>query len=195
MPVQTVATDEDIVRRVAEGDQTAIAALYDRHRRVVFALALRVLRDRGEAEEVLVDVFLQVWRIASRFDPGRGSVSAWLMTLTRSRAVDRLRARPREAMVSADLETAAERPSEDAAGPEEAMDVVLRRRRVTAAIATLDEPQRRAIALAYYGGLTHSEIAARLGEPLGTVKSRIRHGLMALRNSLASQFATGEEPQ
>ena len=193
MPVHDTLTDEEIVRRVAESDQTAIGDLYDRYRRVVFALALRVLRDRGEAEEVLVDVFLQVWRTASRYDSGRGSVSAWLMTLARTRAIDRLRARPRAATTTLEPETDT-RAAAGATGPEEAMEQVLRRRRVTEALATLNEPQRRAIAMAYFGGFSHAEIASSLGEPLGTIKSRIRHGLMALRDSLAAQFASGEDP-
>lgn len=190
MPAHAVSTDDEIVRRVAEGDETAIADLYDRYRRVIFALALRVLRDRGEAEEILIDVFLQVWRTASRYEPGRGSVCAWLMTLTRSRAIDRLRSRPRPAgAVDSAMETA--RPA--VTGPEEAMEHALRRRRVTDALSALSEHQRQAIALAYYGGLSHAEIAARLGEPLGTIKSRIRMGLTALRDVLAAQFASGEE--
>lgn len=189
-PFGAVSSDEEIVRRVADGDQAAIAELYDRYRQVVFGLALRVLRDRGEAEEVHLDTFLQVWRTASRYDPGRGSVSAWLMTLTRSRAIDRLRARPRPAMATEDLGAAA---ADAAPGPEEAMEQVLRQRRVTRALSALSEPQRRAIALAYYRGLSHSEIAATLGEPLGTIKTRIRGGLRALRDSLAAQFASEGE--
>ena len=190
-PFGAVSTDEEIVRRVAEGDQAAIAELYDRYRQVVFGLALRVLRDRGEAEEVHLDTFLQVWRTASRYDPGRGSVSAWLMTLTRSRAIDRLRARPRPAMATEDLGAAA--ADAGAPGPEEAMEQVLRQRRVTRALSALSEPQQRAIALAYYRGLSHAEIAATLGVPLGTIKTRIRGGLRALRDSLAAHFASEEE--
>ncbi len=189
---RTVPTDEEIVRRVAEGDQTAIAELYDRYRQAAFGLALRVLRDRGEAEEALLDTFLQIWKTAARYDAGRGSVSAWLMTLARSRAIDRLRARPRPVLATDELEATA--PAAGAPGPEEAMEQVLRQRRVTRALSALNEPQRRAIALAYYRGLSHAEIAATLGEPLGTIKSRIRTGLQALRDSLAGQFASEEKP-
>jgi RNA polymerase sigma-70 factor (ECF subfamily) len=160
---------------------------------VVFSFALRILGDRAEAEEILTDVFLQAWRGAAGFDRTRGTVPGWLITLCRSRAIDRLRARGRR---EAALETlaragaAAGAPGGPAAagGPDEAADIGARRRRVVAALAGLSQSQRRAIELAYYGGLSQSEIAARLGEPLGTIKTRIRQGLMALRETLALQF-------
>jgi RNA polymerase sigma-70 factor (ECF subfamily) len=189
-------TDETLVARMAGGDQGALSSLYDRYRAVVFSFARRVLGDRAEAEEVLTDVFLQAWRGAAGFDRSRGSVAGWLITLCRSRAIDRLRARGRreatlEALAregAAGAAAGAPGDPEAARGPGEAAEITARRRRIAAALEGLSQPQRRAIELAYYGGLSQSEIAARLGEPLGTVKTRIQQGLMALRETLGGQL-------
>src|SRR5262249_4783351 len=143
------------------------------------------LRDRAEAEEAVVDVFHQVWRHAETFDAGRGSVLAWIMTLCRSRAVDRLRQRGRRrAALSSDdglqaMPSPAKRPDDEAGSR-------LWQVRVLRAPAVLSAGQREAIELAYYEGMSHSEIASRLGEPLGTVKTRIRQGMMQLRASLSA---------
>jgi RNA polymerase sigma-70 factor (ECF subfamily) len=186
--------DETLVARIAAGDQEALSSLYDRYRGVVYALALRVLRDRAEAEEVLTDVFLQAWRQADGFDRLRGSVTSWLVTLCRSRAIDRVRARGRrEAALDTLAQEEAARPTGphiDPAGAEDALDLRLMSRRIGAALGALSPPQRRALELAYYGGLSHSEIAARLGEPLGTIKTRIRQALISLRERLGEQFQT-----
>ncbi len=185
-------TDETLVARMSERDQAALSSLYDRHRGVLFALALRILRDRAEAEEVLGDVFLQAWRQAGGYDPTRGTVSGWLINLCRSRAIDRLRSRGRrvagtEALAREEaVRPAGGAPADD---PEEAADLTLKRRRVAQALNALPEVQRDALELAYYEGLSHSEIATRLGQPLGTVKTRIRQGLIVLRESLAEAFA------
>jgi RNA polymerase sigma-70 factor (ECF subfamily) len=184
-------TDETLVARMAGRDQEALSSLYDRYRAVVFSFALRILGDRAEAEEILTDVFLQAWRGAAGFDRTRGTVPGWLITLCRSRAIDRLRARGRR---EAALETLARegahvaRDQASAGGPGETAEITARRGRIAAALAGLSQSQRLAIELAYYGGLSQSEIAARLGEPLGTIKTRIRQGLMALRETLALQF-------
>ena len=177
--------DGGLLTRIVARDPEALAALYDRYRGVVMAFALRVLRDRAEAEEAVVDVFHQVWRHAETFDAGRGSVAAWLMTLTRSRAVDRLRQRTRRQAVETGDDGLSAMP---AAGgrPDDAAESSLVRRRVTKALAVLNAGQREAIELAYYEGLSHSEIARQLGEPLGTVKTRIRQGMFALRASLSA---------
>ena len=192
MPESTTS-DEVLVARMAARDQEALSAIYDRYRSVIFSLALRILKDRAEAEEALADVFLQAWRQAPGFERVRGSVGAWLVTLCRSRAIDRLRARGRR---DAALDTVARAGGgrEDApsltrgGGPEQAADLMLKRRRIGAALGALSEDQRRAVEMAYYEGLSHSEIAAALGAPLGTVKTRIRQGLFALRQKLSAQF-------
>lgn len=192
MALKTTQTDEALVARLVEQDQEALSALYDRHRSVVFSLALRILRDRAEAEEVLTDVFFQAWRTAAGFDLLRGSVAAWLVTLCRSRAIDRLRARGRRAAgLSALAEESSKAPPAAVSGPdpEEAAGSQMRRARIRAAMGALSPEQRGALELAYYGGLSHSEIAAKLGEPLGTVKTRIRQGLLTLRESLGAQFS------
>jgi RNA polymerase sigma-70 factor (ECF subfamily) len=162
--------------------------LYDGTHPLVYGLALRILGDVADAEEVALDVYTQVWRTAGNFDPRRGSVSAWLVTLARSRAIDRLRSaaarRQRE-------ESRPELPEAPAAArsPEEASLLGQRRVRVRAALARLLPEQREAIELAFFSGLTHSELAARLGQPLGTVKTRIRLGMMKLRELLGSPHA------
>ncbi len=184
-------TDASLVARITGRDQEALSSLYDRYRGVVFALALRMLRDRAEAEEVLADVFHQAWRSAGGYDPLRGSVAGWLFTLCRSRAIDRLRARGRRdaalgALALEERGGGMPRPATDS--PEGQADLHLKRRLISQALDGLATAQRAALELAFYGGLSHSEIATRLGEPLGTVKTRIRQGLLALRESLGTQF-------
>jgi len=176
---------------MAARDEEALSSLYDRHKGVLFALALRLLRDRAEAEEVLSDVFLQAWRSAAGFDRNRGSVIGWLVTLCRSRAIDHLRSRGRrEAAMTAfgraeEIGLAGMQPPP---GPEKDADAVLKRRRIIEAFGALSPQQRDALDLAFFGGLSHSEIASRLNEPLGTVKTRIRRGLSILRESLGKGF-------
>ncbi|HEX4826114.1 MAG TPA: sigma-70 family RNA polymerase sigma factor [Candidatus Polarisedimenticolaceae bacterium] len=177
--------DGGLLTRIVARDPEALATLYDRYRGVVMAFALRVLRDRAEAEEALVDVFHQVWRQADSFDSGRGSVAAWLMTLCRSRAVDRLRQRVRRQAVEAGDGALAAMPS-TGNRPDAAAESSLVKRRVMKALGVLSAGQREAIELAYYEGMSHSEIAKQLGEPLGTVKTRIRQGMSALRASLSA---------
>lgn len=163
----------DLLRRIEAGDRAALADLYDQHAPLVNALCLRILRDRAEAEEVLQEVFLQAWRQAGRYDPARGSVTSWLAVIARSRALDRLRRR------------AARREA-----PEEAIPVTIEMPRTAEAIAVrealqaLPPTQRRALELAYYEGLTQVEIAERTGQPLGTIKTRMRTALLRLREAL-----------
>lgn len=175
--------DRALVARIESRDAEALALLYDRHAGRLMGLAHRILGDTGEAEEILQEVFLHVWKAASTFDPSRGPVLAWLLVATRSRSIDRLRSRRTGRSAGArSLEEAPEPASRedveaDAAGREwEAQ--------CRAVIAELPEDQRRALELAYFDGLTHQEIAARTATPLGTVKTRVRLGLMKLRERL-----------
>jgi RNA polymerase sigma-70 factor (ECF subfamily) len=180
----TADADQSAVVRMAAGDQAALAEFYDRHGRAVYSLAFRILRDQRDAEEVVQDVFAQAWRESARYNTRRGSVMAWLMTLTRSRAVDRLRgrrSRPENALAA---DPRAE-ITDAAALADEQLAWSVRADRVRAALDALPVLQRVAIELAFYEGLTHAEIAARLEEPLGTVKTRIRQGLLKLRERLA----------
>jgi RNA polymerase sigma-70 factor (ECF subfamily) len=177
-------SDQAALDRVAAGDSSGLAALYDGYARPVYSLALRILRDASEAEDVVQEVFLQAWRQASRYDPSRGAVAAWLLTQARSRAIDRLRARRAR---PAPADTAAS--ASDVVDPSPGLDWQVisseQVRRVRAAIDELPLLQRVAIELAYYEGCTQTEIADRLEQPLGTVKTRIRLALAKLREALA----------
>jgi RNA polymerase sigma-70 factor (ECF subfamily) len=168
---------------MASGDADALADLYDRHAARVYSLALRIVRDAGDAEDVVQEVFAQAWRQASRYTASRGAVTAWLLTLARSRAIDRLRAR-RARPEAQGADTAATELA-DLAPPVDWQYLSAEQiRLVRAALEQLPFLQRVAIELAYFDGLTHVEIAARLEEPLGTVKTRIRSALTKLRESL-----------
>jgi RNA polymerase sigma-70 factor (ECF subfamily) len=176
----TDQTDRALVSRVVDRDAEALARLYDRHGARLLGLASRILGDAGEAEEVLQDVFLYVWRSASAFDGTRGTVLAWLLVATRSRAIDRVRARrPAFRAGQRPLEEAPDPPSSQNPEAESASrewESLCR-----AAIAELPPEQHHALELAYFEGLTHQEIAQRTQTPLGTVKTRVRLGLMKLR--------------
>lgn len=179
--------DQDLitfVQRVADGDQSALAALYDSTNRLVYGLILRVLGDSSTAEEVLLDVYTQVWRQAVNYDIERGSPLAWLTTIARSRAIDRLRSGWQDQQRKEPLDLLSDRET-GAANPEEMTVASERQRFVRSALALLSPEQREVIELAYYGGLSHSEIAAKLKQPLGTVKTRTRLGMMKLRDALA----------
>lgn len=180
----TADADRSTLARMADGDHDALAELYDRHARAVYSLALRIVRDQRDAEEVAQDVFAQAWRQSTRYRAERGSVIAWLMTLTRSRAVDRLRGRRSRPDAPVDAAPIVE-VTDTAAPADERLAWAARAARVRAAVAALPFLQRIAIELAFYEGLTHAEIAERLEEPLGTVKTRIRQGLVKLRDQLA----------
>jgi RNA polymerase sigma-70 factor (ECF subfamily) len=175
--------DQAALARMARGDSSALAELYDRTSRLVFSLALRILRNREDAEDVVQDVYAQAWAQAGRYDTSRGAVAAWLLTMTRSRAIDRLRSR------QARPETASEARAEDVADSAARQDLQLlsaeQVERLRGALSQLPAAQRAALELAYYEGLTHAEIAERLSEPLGTVKTRIRQAVITLRESLA----------
>jgi RNA polymerase sigma-70 factor, ECF subfamily len=173
-----------LVGRMALGDESALAALYDATAPAVHGLVTRIVTDPATADEVTADVFHQAWRQAARFDAGRGTALAWLLTIARTRAIDRLRA-TRERTAREPIELAAQIAS-PAPGPEDALGLEQRRALVREALAALVPDQRRAIELAYFAGLSHTEIAARLDEPLGTVKTRIRLAMTRLRDALAT---------
>lgn len=178
-----------LIKGVAEGDQQSLSALYDATSGLVYGLILRILGDTATAEEVLMDVFMQVWRQAARFDDERGAPLAWLTTLARSRAIDRLRAGKQDKQRETSLETAGQHSVP--ADMEQLVAASEMRETVRAALDTLAVEQRQVIELAYYRGLSHSEIAAELGQPLGTVKTRTRLGMIKLRELLRPAFERG----
>lgn len=181
-----VAQNQDWVARIAQvaaGDQTALAQFYDMTNRLAFGLILRLLGDRATAEEVLLDVYSQVWRQAGNYSRERGTPLAWLMTIARTRALDRLRAGRQEMQRKESLEVVADARSL-AASPEDTAASGEHQRLVRRALAALPLEQRQIIELAYFSGLSHSEIAAHLGQPLGTVKTRTRLGMLKLKELL-----------
>jgi RNA polymerase sigma-70 factor, ECF subfamily len=183
MNADTRDADRPLIERIESRDAEALALLYDRHAGRLMGLAHRILGDTGEAEEILQEVYLHVWKAAATFDPARGPVLAWLLVATRSRSIDRLRSRRTGRSAGArSLEEAPEPASrEDVEADAAAREWEAQCRAV---IAELPEDQRRALELAYFDGLTHQEIAARTATPLGTVKTRVRLGLMKLRERL-----------
>jgi RNA polymerase sigma factor (sigma-70 family) len=172
-------SDEAIVALVARSEELALAELYDRHHRVAYGLALRVLRDEALAEDAVQEAFLAVWRTAGRFIPERAKASTWILTLVHRRAVDVVR---REQRRRADSLDAAPEPGGGAVDEEAWLR--LQRERVQEALRQLPDQQREALELAYYGGFTQSELAERLGQPVGTIKSRMFNGLARLRELL-----------
>ncbi|KQZ83471.1 RNA polymerase subunit sigma [Microbacterium sp. Root166] len=169
----------ELLQRVANGDQAAFARLYDMLAPRVFGLVLRVLVDRSQSEEVLQEVFLEIWQSASRFAPNRGQARSWILTIAHRRAVDRVRS----SQASTDRDVRAGFRDLDVAHDSVVEQVELRieGEKVTAALSSLPEAQKEALTLAYYGGYSQSEIAALVGAPLGTIKTRMRDGLSRLR--------------
>ncbi|HEX8196561.1 MAG TPA: sigma-70 family RNA polymerase sigma factor [Pyrinomonadaceae bacterium] len=174
--------DADLLRAVAQGDEESLAAIYDRYRTILFGLLFRILGNRAEAEDVLQEVFVQVWQRARDFDENRGKAFTWLVTLARSRAIDRLRSLGSR---SRTIE-AATKESADAVG--DAVEDAINNERgevVREALKELPEEQRAALLMAYFDGFSQSEIAERTNTPLGTVKTRMRTGMTKLREVLA----------
>ncbi|NER80198.1 MAG: sigma-70 family RNA polymerase sigma factor [Leptolyngbya sp. SIO1D8] len=175
-----------ILCQIAERNQAALGHLYDRYARVMYSLAFKMLNSVEEAEEVVLDVFSQVWRDAHRYDAKRSRVDSWLFLMTRSRALDRLRKRQRQSkVVEVATVKARSTPVSREDTPEEALLVVERREQVVAALAQIPKEQRLVIELAYFQGLSQSEIVQRTHLKLGTVKTRIRLGLSKLKELLA----------
>ncbi len=183
-------TDRALIARVEARDADALAALYDRYAARLLGLAARILGDTGEAEEVLQEVFLFVWRAAATFDPARGSVLAWLLVATRSRAIDRLRTRrpaARAGLTRVDRIPDKPDPRDvEADSATREWETLCR-----AAIAELPPEQRLVLELAYFEGLTHQEISQKTSTPLGTVKTRVRLGLMKLKDRIRPYLQGG----
>jgi RNA polymerase sigma-70 factor, ECF subfamily len=184
--MDTPLSDGDALAAAAGGDGSGLATLYDRYARVVYSLALRIVQVEAEAEDVVQDVFSQMFRQAARYDQRRGTVSSWLLTIARTRAIDRVRARKRlpDSRFGREPEAAAENVPDPRADQESQTLTDEQVTRVRRALGNLPAEQRKAIELAYYDGLSQSEIAAQLKEPLGTVKSRIRSAMTKLRDAL-----------
>ena len=186
-PEQAQPNDVDLLKAIARQDESALAELYDRYRVILFGLLVRILNSREEAEDVLQEVFLQVWRRAADFDENRGRPFTWLVTLARSRGIDRLRslgARERVAIAGA------REPSDEVSDAVADAFKSEQRSLVNTALAQLPDEQKRPLMLAYFEGLTQSEIATKLGAPLGTVKTRMRAGLMKMRELIGNQSAS-----
>jgi RNA polymerase sigma-70 factor, ECF subfamily len=175
----SMTSDLALVTAIRSGDEAAMATLYDRYSSIVYAVALRVLQDTGAAEDVLQDIFMQLWRKPAAFDASRGNMAAWLAVISRNRAIDALRRRRPEkdidnVVVSVEPDMASDADRSRAIG------------KVRDVLETMATPQRSALEMAYFEGLTHAEIAEKTGEPLGTIKTRIRTGLLSLRKVLAA---------
>ncbi|HEY0384783.1 MAG TPA: sigma-70 family RNA polymerase sigma factor, partial [Pyrinomonadaceae bacterium] len=185
IPEQAPNQDAELLRAIAGGDEAALSALYDRYKSILFSLILRILHSQPEAEDILQDVFIQVWKKAADFDEARGRAFTWLATLARSRAIDRLR------QLSSRERTATEASRETPEVWIDAEDDAIRSEQsavVRGALAELPEEQRRTLLLAYFEGLTQTEIADRLNAPLGTVKTRMRSGMIKLRELLGDRL-------
>jgi RNA polymerase sigma-70 factor, ECF subfamily len=178
-----VSLDAALVRRLLQRDVSAFEELYDRHSRIVFALVQRILQQASTSEEVVQDVFLQLWRNAAQYDSSRGPFVPWLLTLARNRALDQLRLKSERQRRRED-QTEELPPVVTMPDFEGSLDEQRRAKRVRELMASLNPQQKRAIELAYFEGLSHSEIANALKEPLGTVKSWIRNGLLRLKEGL-----------
>jgi RNA polymerase sigma-70 factor, ECF subfamily len=174
---KAISTDADLTSAIRSGDQNAMAMVYDRYSSIVYAVALRVLADTGAAEDVLQEVFMQLWRNPGTFDSKRGSLGAWLAVITRNRAIDLLRKRHPET----DIEDVIISVEPDLASDAERSRLVTK---IRAALSGMPQAQRSALEMAFFEGLSHTEIAAKTGDPLGTIKTRIRGGLLVLRKSL-----------
>jgi RNA polymerase sigma-70 factor (ECF subfamily) len=175
-----------LVHSMAGGNQHALQELYGRSHRIVFTLITRIVRNRPMAEELTLDVFHDVWRRASAYDPSNGTVVGWIMNQARSRAIDRLRFEQRKKRVNGHPEEPDASPF--ATSPPETIEQIQRAHAVRAAVLTLTAAERQTIEAAFFAECTHTEIATRLNEPLGTVKTRIRSGLTKLRRALTAQM-------
>jgi len=186
-PVPTSESVEDLsieslLREVADGSRAAFAEMYDRISSRVMGLVTRLLRDRAQSEEVTQEVFLEIWQSASKFDQNRGSGMAWVLTMAHRRAVDRIRSAQKSH--ERDIKIGIRDMEREFDGVAESVEIRLENERVKVAMARLTPLQREAVILAYYGGYSHSEMSQILGIPLGTVKTRLRDGMIRLRDEL-----------
>lgn len=179
------AGDAELLARIASGETGAVGELYDRHSPALFPIALRIVRDRSEAEDVLHDAFVAVSERASQYTPERGSVIAWLVTLVRNLSIDRTRRRERRGTIG--REVLAHEPPPSNRDPERLTSDASDREKIKRALATLPDAQRQTLEVAFFEGLSYPEIAAREGVPLGTIKSRAARALMALREALSKE--------
>ena len=178
--------DREWIQRMAAKDAAALDAFHTRYNRIAFSLILRIVGNREDAEDVLTDVFWQVWQQSPRYDSSRGKPIAWVLTIARTRAIDYIRSRNRQQSKTDELDANTNPPAAPAPSPSEPDAFVLAdtRQAVQEALQTLPEAQRIALEMAYFQGMSHTEIATALGQPLGTVKDRIRNGMLHLRKRL-----------
>jgi RNA polymerase sigma-70 factor (ECF subfamily) len=182
------AVELDLLARVAKRERAAFEQLYDRYSNILYATAMKFLKEDADAQDVVQDVFIQIWDKAKLYDPAKGKPLTWALTLTRNRSIDRIRAIQRRTRLRDDFEK--ETVVDESAGLREALsgvDASERSQILRDAVGRLSPEQRKVIELAFFGGLTQSEVADRLGEPLGTVKARARRGLMKLKEILGPQ--------
>ena len=188
-PSSDLANEIDLLQKVAQGDKRAFAEFYDHFSGVLFAAALRILNNREAAEDVIQDVFIQIWEKAPLYDATRGKPLTWAMTLTRNKSIDRLRSLQRRARLHDDAGKEAQTAEQfDSHSAIDDVETTERGAIVRAAFEKLNKEQRQALEMAFFGSLTHAEIAERLGEPVGTIKARIRRGMMKLRDVLESRL-------
>jgi RNA polymerase sigma-70 factor (ECF subfamily) len=180
--------DVDLLRRISAGDRAAFAEFYDLHAALFFSVAVKILNDQKEAEDVLQDVFLQIWEKAGSFDPRLGKASAWGMSFVRHKAIDRFRAAQRRSRLVEDAISQSVPQTAEAPSANESLCSRERAEVIRSAVTGLPGEQRLAIELAFFGGLTQYEISERLREPLGTVKARIRRGMLKLRETLEGRL-------
>ena len=181
-PLEALDTVEDLLIRVAGGDQRSFAELYDRIAPRVLGLIKRLLIDHSQSEEVAQEVFLEIWRTATRFDPQRGAALSWVLTMAHRRAVDRVRAS--QSSHDRDIKIGIRDVDREYDQVAESVEIRIEHERVKRAMTQLTELQREAITLAYYGGYSHSEVAKLLSIPIGTVKTRLRDGMIRLRDEM-----------
>jgi len=181
-PIEALDTVESLLLRVADGDQRSFAELYDRIAPRVLGLIKRLLIDHAQSEEVAQEVFLEIWRTATRFDPQRGAALSWVLTMAHRRAVDRVRAS--QSSHDRDIKIGIRDVDRDYDQVAESVEIRIEHERVKRAMTQLTELQREAISLAYYGGYSHSEVAKILAIPIGTVKTRLRDGMIRLRDEM-----------
>ena len=183
------AEEFDLLRRIALGERAAFEALYDRYVNILYASALKFVKEDADAQDVVQDVFIQIWDKAKLYDPTKGKPLTWALTLTRNRSIDRIRAIQRRTRLRDEFE--AETVMDESVGVREALsgvDASEKGQILRAAVSQLSPQQKKVIELAYFGGLTQTEIAEKLGEPLGTVKARARRGLLRLKELLGDQL-------